>query len=256
MTIIQSIISGFVQGITEFLPVSSSGHLVIVHKLFGFTTSDILFDVILHLGTLLAVIIYFRIRIISIISKGDKKWIPFVLIGTIPAGIFYILAGDFIEGSFETINGVAVGLFITAIFLMAAQISLNNIAKIRTPVDGKRSVLIGIFQALALFPGISRSGATISSALVSGVEPEDAFDFSFILSIPIIFAGFIFKITDVENLSSISANWLQYLLGFITSAIVGLLCLPLLRNIIRNKKLYLFSIYCLIMGVGLIIWMK
>jgi len=245
-----------VQGLTEFLPVSSSGHLVLFQKIFGLKP-PILFDIFVHVGTLGAIIFYFKRElkklIIGILKKENKSLYFFLLIviGTIPAVIVGLLLEKRIEMIFDSFRLVGITLLITGILLL-----LTNIYKGRAKKDKvassnwKDALFVGIFQALAILPGISRSGATISAGLFRKFDRNLAFKFSFFLAIPAIMGALILQIPDLINYSSNSMN--QALIGMIIAGIVGVFALKILKKVLINSRLHVFAVYCLLLGAGVL----
>ncbi|MGN0176980.1 MAG: undecaprenyl-diphosphate phosphatase [Methanobrevibacter sp.] len=266
MDILQAIIIGIVQGLTEFLPVSSSAHLVFAHNLLN-VESSLAFDVLLHVGTLIAVLWFFRGDIIKMIrswllSIGDilqgrfkegfyndpyKRLAWYVILATIPVGIVGILFNDAVESFFEGALYVpAFFLFVTGTILYLSQrmnsgkINMNNISKFE-------SLIMGLGQACAILPGLSRSGTTIAAGLVMGLDKEFAAKFSFILSIPAICGAFVFKLGDLG--ASMSINFLPMFIGFIASIIAGYLAIKWMLDLIKNRSLDIFAYYCWLIGI-------
>ncbi len=270
MDILQAVIIGIVQGLTEFLPVSSSAHLVFAHRLLGVENS-LAFDVFLHLGTLIAVLWFFRWDIIKMLkswwlSIGDilqgrfkegfrqdpyKRLAWYVILATIPVGI----AGVFFEDSVDALFAGALYvpaffLFVTGTILYLSQrmtsgtINLNNIS-------AKESLFMGLGQACAILPGLSRSGTTIAAGLTAGLEKEFAAKFSFILSIPAILGAFVFKLKDIG--SAMDANFLPIFIGFIVSIIAGYMAIKWMLDLIQNRNLDIFSYYC--WAISIIVFM-
>ncbi|MFC1624535.1 undecaprenyl-diphosphate phosphatase [Candidatus Omnitrophota bacterium] len=239
MSVFEAIISGIVQGVTEFLPISSSGHLVILHKLLGLKAPQLVFDIFLHVGTLLAIFIVFWNDIVDIFTTKKKIGL-FILIGTLATAFFVLIFGKGIEGIFTNSKIVGAMLIITGIWLI-----FGNFVRFTTgPLTGFKAIFIGLAQGIATLPGISRSGATISTALFLGVDPTKAVKFSFLLSIPAIIGAFLFKIKGV-----VSAGFnINYLLGLIASCIVGILSLKLLLRVICGNRFHLFGFYCIALG--------
>jgi len=250
MSIIQAVIAGTVQGVTEFLPVSSSGHLVLLDRFFNIAEPDIFFDICLHLGTLLAVIAYFRKEILSMLRGENVVWILYLAVGTVPAVIAAIFFEDRIEAFFGDPQKVAYMLIVTALILFAGQLSLRKgIFAARKSFTWGNTIFVGIAQALALLPGISRSGATISAGLVSGMKREMAFTYSFLLSIPAVAGAALYKgVKNIEGAEKLMNQPAVYYVGTGAAFAVGLMCLPLLSKMIKGDKLYLFGVYCLIVG--------
>lgn len=240
MTFFEAIVSGIVQGVTEFFPVSSSGHLVILHRLIGLKEPQIVFDIFLHLGTLAAIFVVFRKDIIAMFTTNKKVGV-FVLLGTVTTVVFVLLFNNRIEAAFNSAGMVGAMLILTGAWLI-----VGSFFKVSAKgLSGPKSILIGLAQGIATIPGISRSGATISSGLFLGLEPDQAVRFSFLLSIPAIIGAFLFKLKDIAAVS-FSAN---HVAGFITSCIIGILALKLLLRIVYRKKLHFFGIYCVAAGI-------
>ena len=266
MDILQAIIIGIVQGLTEFLPVSSSAHLVFIQNLLG-VESSLAFDTFLHLGTLIAVVWFFRWDILKMLkswwlSIGDilqgrfrqgfyndpyKRLAWYVILATIPVGIVGVLFEDSVDALFAGALYVpAFFLFVTGTILYLSQrmtsgnININNISK-------KEALFMGLGQACAILPGLSRSGTTIAAGLTIGLEKEFAAKFSFILSIPAILGAFVLQAKDIG--SAMDANFLPVLLGFIASIIAGYMAIKWMLDLIQKRNLDIFSYYCWLMGI-------
>ena len=250
MTLVDAIILGLIQGITEFLPISSSGHLVIAQSLLGLKLPGNIIEVVTHLGTLFSVIIVFRKDIVKYFfdfkNPLTKKYILCLFIGTIPALIIGLSAKSFILLFFESIKMVSFSLIFTGVILFLSRKRNNKKSKI----NYKNSLLIGISQALAIIPGISRSGITISTGLLLGMNAKDAARFSFLLAIPAISgAGLITAIDMLDQPVLISFNIMFAALA--SSFVVGYLSLKWFLRILENGKLHFFGFYCI--AIGLII---
>lgn len=244
MTFLEVIISGVVQGLTEFLPVSSSGHLVILHKLFGLKEPQLAFDIFLHLGTLSAVFIMFWRDIINIFTV-NKRIGFFILVASVATGIFVFIFGKGAEAAF--VNGKLVG---TMLILTGVWLIIGSFIRFGTSgLTGFKSFLIGIAQGVASIPGISRSGATISTALFLGVEPRNAARFSFLLSIPAIIGAFLFKIRQ----GGFEGFGVNHIFGFFTSCIIGVFSLKLLLRSLESDRLHFFGFYCIAAGLATVI---
>lgn len=266
MTLLQSILLGIVQGLTEFLPVSSSGHLALVQHFFGFQGSeDLTFEIFLHLGTVLAVLIYFRKMIlelfISLFKWGDstenrphryhRNLIFYLIVATFATGVVYLIAGKWFESLEKYPVVVAAMLIITGIIIFISDYIKNgSIPAVSMGII--RSFVIGIAQGIAIIPGISRSGSTISASLFSGVRRKDAASFSFLLSIPAIMAANILKYKELTSLGS--KQLFIYLAGFIASFVVGYAVIALMISLIQRAKLKYFAIYCWVIGFASIIY--
>lgn len=259
MSFFESVILGLVQGLTEFLPVSSSGHLVIFESLLGIKTGDILFEVLVHFGTLIAVLIYFRKRFYKIIIslfnftmgktgfKDDPhlKFALFIVLGTIPAVIVGLLFKDFIEVAFESPRWASVMLLVTAAILFSTKWAPDK----SKGLGWKNSIIVGVAQALAIMPGISRSGSTISIGMHLGIDKSEAAEFSFMLSVPAIAGATLLEIP--QFLQSLSKPGLLpiYLTGALVSAVVGYISITYLLAIIKKGKFFYFGLYCAIVGI-------
>jgi undecaprenyl-diphosphatase len=255
MNIIQSTILGLIQGLTEFIPVSSSGHLVIVREIFGIEDLGIAFDAFLHLGTLLAVLIYFRKDFINIIKKKNIKFIKQVIIAIIPAGIIGLLFEDIISNFFRGILGVSILMITVGIIFIIAE-KYNKIQKNKKEIKDITSfdaLIIGLLQVLALLPGVSRSGITISAGMFRKIKRVEATRFSFIMSTVIILGasgkGAISLFTNTS-----STNELMVIMwgGFI-AFISGYLSIKFLINYLKKHKLYVFSVYLFTVGAILLL---
>lgn len=250
MTIIQAIISGLVQGLTEFLPVSSSGHLVILHRYFGFHQPQILFNICLHIGTLGTVIFVFWREIIDIKRwKSGLGWA--LIIGSIPTAIIGIWLGStFNSRLFGSVRFVGAMLLVTSFWLLLATIAEKKGKVKSTTLNRWQALIIGISQGIALIPGISRSGATISTALIMKCERKLAVYFSFILSVPATIGALFYQINSPLVMSSLSpSSVVNILMGSVVAFGVGFVALKILLKVIYKNKLYLFSIYCFLLGI-------
>lgn len=269
MNFIQAIILGIVQGLTEFLPISSSAHLVIVPFLFNWTLDPakaFVFDVLIQLGTLVAVIIYFWSDLVAIfgsVLRGIKEKAPFreadsrlgwyIVLGTIPAGLAGVLLKDTVEKAFGNPVITAILLLGTAILLILAEV-LAKKQKNLDQLTWKDSLLVGVFQALAIFPGISRSGATISGGLLKGFTREAAARFSFLLSIPIMLAAGLLSTVDLVKAEFFLDFLPTLLLGFVIAGVIGYLSIRWLLNYVKKNSFFGFAIYCwVISAVTLIV---
>jgi undecaprenyl-diphosphatase len=242
-----AILLGFVQGITEWLPISSSGHLVIVQQLLGIE-APFIFDVLLHFGSLLAIVAFFRKELWGMLQtvlrndfRAGGRIIVFALVGTIPVGVVGILAHDMIAGAFGNIHDVGVLMVLMGFILFNTRFVKG---------ERKMSLLdafwIGVAQATALAPGISRSGTTISMALMRQVRKEQAFVFSFMLSIPAILGANAYEL--YKGGFDLTALTPEMGLGVVIAAIVGYATLDMLRKFVLEGRLYKFAYYCWAVG--------
>ncbi len=250
MTFIEAIISGAVQGATEFLPVSSSGHLVLVHSFFGASqSSNLIFDVLLHIATLFAVLIYFRGAIAEILLKRKIKEIFLLAAATVPAVVAALLFKGRIEVFFASPRTVVGMLLVTGAVLLSTKAA----GRIKRPVLESpgifSSLFVGLAQAFALVPGISRSGMTISAGLFSGMDGKTAFRFSFLLSIPAILGAGLLELFTLEKETLMAVRWGYCGAGMAVAFLFGLASLSVLGRVINYKKLYIFGWYCIMVGL-------
>ena len=265
MNILQAIIIGLVQGLTEFLPVSSSAHLIFIQQALGLTNVPLAFDVLLHVGTLVAVFVYFFSDIIKMIKgffsslvdlkdgkfmseiKRDpyKKLAWLTIIATIPVGVVGILFNDIVEEMFAGLTIPAFLLLITGCLLYVSQ--RMNSGKIDVQnITIKESFLMGCGQAIAVLPGLSRSGTTIATGLFAGLDKEFAAKFSFILSIPAILGA---AVVQLKDLSGANIEVSACIAGFIVAVISGYLAISVLLKLVRERSLDIFAFYCWIVGI-------
>jgi len=250
MSVWVAIILGIVQGLTEFLPISSSGHLVLLEQIFGFTHNVILFDVILHLGTLCAVVFYYRKKIWELLKNPLSQKMQLLIFATFPTLMIVLFFKDFFVESF---NGetLAIGFMVTAIFLIIAEVVSKNYYQYKKNSFSK-AFIVGVFQGVAILPGISRSGSTITCAIVQGIKQDEAVEFSFLLSIPIIIASFVFKCFDL-NTEPITISSGCIILGFLFSAISGFFAIKLMNIIVKKAKYSYFAVYLILLSAFLIL---
>lgn len=270
MDTISSIILGIVQGLTEFLPISSSGHLVLFQNLLGFKEPELLLDCSLHLGTLLAVCIYLRSELKSILME-TKKWAMgffqicetkkslrenphvflalMVLLGTVPTALLGLFFRSAIENLFGSLSTVGVMLVFTGLILAITRLIPEEHGT-REEVAILVALAVGAAQGLALIPGISRSGATIVCALVCGLRRELAARFSFLLAIPAIMGATVVQL-NAEAVGRVGL--LSLTLGFVSAALVGLMALKILMGMVRKGKLFWFAPYCWALGLFILL---
>ncbi len=262
MELLKAGILGMVQGLTEFLPVSSSGHLVIGSELMHFREQGIVFDVFLHLGTLMAVFVVFRTELLAMVKapflyrhgQCDREvrdfflWDIYVVVATLPAVFVGLFLKDTFERFFNNIVLVYCMLTVTGLLMIGTKLlSARN-----EPLTWFRSLLVGCAQACAILPGLSRSGSTIFAGMALGVDREKIARFSFIMSIPAILGAAVLQLRDVLYNSPGGDAWLNILVGTVMAAISGYLAIQLLLGVIRKNKLQWFGYYCLLLaGAGL-----
>jgi len=245
------------QGITEFLPISSSGHLVLAQSLLKINTPGVRLEIVLHLGTLVSIFIYYRATILKLIRgalRGDRTcWLKtgYIVPSAIPAVFFYLLCHDKIDAFFE--DSRAVGGFL--IFTGAVLCALRWMACGEGEVTAARALLVGIAQALAVLPGISRSGMTISAARMAGIAPGKAAEFSFLMSTPLLLGAALVDFMGLTPSSGAHAlpPWLLLTAAGISAA-VGLVSLALLVHTLRGGRFWLFGLYCFAAGFATLLF--
>ena len=240
--LIKYVLIGFIQGLTEFLPISSSGHVVLFGSLFDLDNL-LLLSVVAHVGTLFAVIFCYRKRLIELVKKPFNKTNINLLIATIPTVVIVLLFNHFIEDNFST-NTLIWGFLLSAVLLIIADFKKDSYR----PVNKRSALYMGLAQGLAHLPGISRSGSTLVCGLLVGVEKNEALDFSFLMSIPIIIASAVYESIKLFTMQ-LTVNWLGIFIVMITSFIFGILSIKLMLKIVKKNKLYFFSIYLIVLSL-------
>ncbi|MBN2453390.1 MAG: undecaprenyl-diphosphate phosphatase [Candidatus Omnitrophica bacterium] len=245
MTLLQAVILGFVQGLTEFFPISSSGHLVIIQGLFGIKEPMLAFDIFLHAGSLVAVLIYFR-RDIWNLFTAQRMMLLYLAAASVPTAIIGLMLKDAVEELFTRPHITGYMFMITGVLLIGASLyTAFTRRRIQGRVGLANALITGTAQGLAIIPGISRSGATIASGIMSGIGREQAFRFSFLLSIPAIIGAIMIKAHNITD-GLLSANMPCFLLGAVTAMLTGLFSVSVLLKVVKSNKLYFFGIYCII----------
>ena len=242
------IVLGIVQGLTEFFPVSSSGHLVILQRLFGMNSDQLALSLVLHLGTTLALIIFFFKDIIR--ALGDKKTLFLIIIVTMITGVIGISGKDFFEKLFSSPRIVIVAWLFTGLLL----IFTKRLKEGQNNIPGTKDALVlGLAQGVAVVPGISRSGITISTLLFRGMDKNTSFRFSFLASIPAVLGAALLEVGDIV---ACRIEFDKLLAGFIFSFLAGILALWLFRIILNKAKLYYFGYYCIIIAIAALIFIR
>ncbi len=254
MTLSYAILFGIVQGFTEFLPISSSGHLVLLHNFFGFTESQMTFDIFLHLGTLLAVVIFFREEIAKIFSS-ERKMLLYLIMAMVPAALAGIFFHDSINILFTSPKIAGYLLIVNGLILFLASYAQSKNKDQRSDLSIKDAFLIGLSQVLGLLPGISRSGITISTGLFRQLNYKKVITFSFLLSVIAIASAVLFEIAtkatsvdclDIKNMTA----------GLLAAFISGIISIRFLIGTLRKKKFWVFGIYSVIVGITSVILLK
>ncbi|MFQ5400376.1 MAG: undecaprenyl-diphosphate phosphatase [Anaerolineae bacterium] len=260
MTLIDAIILGVIQGATEFLPISSSGHLVLLPTIFHMPLPDLALVGLVHVGSLMAVLIYFRRDLWQIISavlaglhRGQPLGTPearlgwLIVAGSIPAAVVGFLLQDQFDAIFGTPVAAAAFLLVTAALLVAGERLLSGYKAV-SGMNWTDALIVGLFQSLALLPGVSRSGSTIVGSLWRGLDRHAAARFSFLLGVPVIFGAGLLSVVDLLQAGALSNHWGVYAAAFTAAAVTGYLCITFLLNWLRQHTLYLFAAYCAAFG--------
>ena len=260
MSILEAVFLGIVQGLTEFLPVSSSGHLAIFEHLLHIDPGDLSFEVIVHVGTLLAVVIYFRQRLLAmgrslLVRKSDhsplatdRMTVLFLIIGSVPAA----LVGLFLK---TTVENIFASPLVAAMLLMVTGMLLLSIRLFKTgsrPLGAANSWWVGVAQAVAILPGISRSGSTIATGMMLGITPTVAAEFSFLLSIPAVFGAALLALPEAAAAGRFG---MVHVVGGIVAGIVGYWSLSIVFATIRHGRFGWFGAYCLVAGAAATMWL-
>lgn len=262
MEVVWALVLGVVQGFGEFLPISSSGHLRLIQDKFMLPeTFGLAFDVWLHIGTLLAVVMYFRLDLLHMASaiftrsperQDDRRLLFLIVVATIPTGLIGLLGGDWFENVPTLYIGIA--LVITAFLLSAADRLSSRSIDSAGRLGYAHAVLLGVAQGLAIMPGISRSGATMAAGLGLGLDREQAARFSFLMSIPVILLASFKEGYEVVVLNEPIPGTAALIVGFIASTLTGYIAIAGLMRFLKSNSFTVFAIYTAILGVAVIIW--
>lgn len=265
MTNIQAFILGLVQGLAEFLPISSSGHLAVLQSWFGIEEAPLLLDTLLHMGTLLAVLIVYWKRIWKMICHPIRSELKLLVLATLPTVAVTLLFKDWVDKVF---TGDYVGFcFIGTAFLLLLGELVNRFRpKTHKPVRWYDALIMGIFQSIAIAPGLSRSGSTITGGLISGVSRKRAANFSFLMSIPACCGSAVLGIKDIWDLAEASGTGfmaeaeelftqlgaMPVVIGIVTAAVTGLVAIKLMLKIVRGRGLSVFAAYTFVLGLVMV----
>jgi undecaprenyl-diphosphatase len=255
--LLAAILLGIIQGVTEWLPISSTGHLRLTEYYLDLKI-PILFDVILHIGTLAVILVFFRSdirRILSALGRLDFKseygqLIPLIVVATIPTALVGLVFGDLIESTFQTPVPIAAALILCGTLLYISKKAIEKTDRI----SYSTALLIGVAQAIAIIPGISRSGITIVAALLVGLKREKAFRFSFLIAVPAIIGALgltLYK--EHAALAESGFGWTEILVGVAAAMVIGYFALKLVQRTLQRKRFYLFALYCWLLGTILIL---
>lgn len=256
MSLIKAILLGVVQGLTEFLPVSSSGHLVICQRLFGLEGAGVTLEVLLHFGTLLAVFWVFRRDFLDLLKfprdTVQRRFLLLLLLGCIPTALVGYYLGDFIESVFHSLLLTGAALMVTGGILKLLTL-LPEGRKDVTAMQPVDALWIGLLQGIAVIPGISRSGSTITAALWRGLDRATAVRYSFMLAAPVIFGATLLEIKDMFAAGIEKTLLLDYAAGTVAACICGVLAIRLFVRLLQQQKFHYFAYYCWAVGAAVIV---
>ncbi|HNS52553.1 MAG TPA: undecaprenyl-diphosphatase UppP [Anaerolineae bacterium] len=264
MEMLRAILLGFIQGVTEFVPVSSSGHLVLVPWLLGWESPGLLFDTVVHWGTLIAVVAYFWrdwLRLATAWVRGLIRWdwrdadarlMWLLILGSVPAAVLGYLFDDFFEALFSEPLWASIFLLVTAVILILSE-RLGSRHRSLKEMRWVDAVVIGLAQTAAIAPGISRSGATIGAGQLLGLRREDAARFSFMLSTPVILGAGVFQLANAVQEKSITAGLPGLVAGSLVAGVAGYLSVRFMLRYLQGGRLYLFALYCIWVGTSCLV---
>ena len=265
MNIFQAFLLGIIQGLTEFIPVSSTAHLLIAQHFFNLPADDaaFAFNVLIQLGTLLALIVFFLKDLIILVrsffarpfSTEENKLALLIIIATIPALLAGVLLKNLVEGLFKNqLFEAAIRLFTAALLLFLAEWVGKRSRQLET-MTWLDALIVGVFQVLAIFPGASRSGTTISAGMLRGFDRPAAARFAFLMSVPVLLAAGAYEMKDVIKLPHLATFLPLLAVGFITAAIIGWISIRWLMNYLNKNSLYVFAAYCAVVGALCLIFL-
>jgi undecaprenyl-diphosphatase len=256
VNIFQAVLLGIVQGLTEFIPVSSSGHLVVMHDVFGVSAGGLIFDVALHIGTLLALILFFHKDILLLaralfVRSTETPLAKMLVLATVPAAVAGVYLQSAAETSFRSSRIVAVNLMVFGLVMLLAERYARRFKRTTTigKVTPQQALIMGMAQAFAIIPGVSRSGSTITSGLFAGLDRVSATRFSFLLAIPITFGAILKVLLSDAALSQIGAQTSIFVAGIVAAFLSGLFAIRFLLRYLANHSLAAFAYYRLALGV-------
>jgi undecaprenyl-diphosphatase len=267
MSVLEAVFLGVVQGLTEFLPVSSSGHLVLFRKILGISAPALFFDTLVHGGTLIAVFVVLRSDIWILLRRPLQPLTAWLILGTLPAVAAALVFKDAIEAAFESGAFLGPAFLTTSVFLALAEVLSKRAPRLRRggEMTWLDSLVIGIFQAIAIVPGLSRSGSTLSASLARGLDRDFAARFSFLLSIPAILGALVLQIRDLAGaagpeLSNLGVpglpmpetgriGALSLAAGTLSAAVVGFFAITAMLKLVRERSLWGFSVYTGLLGL-------
>ncbi len=250
---IEVLVLAVLQGVAEFLPISSSGHLVIAQNFLGIEGSGMRLDLMLHVGTLLSIVAFYRKTIARILVELDGRYVLKIILSAIPAVVVYFCFQDFIDGLFGNVRMTGALLMFTG----AVLIGTRYIPQGTREIGYGRAILMGLGQALAILPGVSRSGLTLACARAGKADAEKAAEFSFLMSAPLILGGMILDLARNGLPKADSAlGWTELLGGAVVAGVVGYFALVVLVKALKGRWFWVFGPYCVVAGLATLIWAK
>ncbi len=243
------VVLAFVQGLTEFLPVSSSGHLLLLSKLFGINNDFLLLSVILHVATLLSVLIVLKSEVKELIKHPFGDLSKKLILATIPTVVIVILFKSFFDNAFDG-KYLPFCFMLTSVLIVLSEFICKKKTNLTKTITSKDSIIMGIAQGIAVLPGISRSGATICTGLICGKNREEVAHFSFLMSIPIILASLVLEVYEYVKVGQVLIiSWYELLIGFIVAFITGLFAVKFMLKLIEKHSLMIFAVYLIIIAI-------
>ncbi len=264
MGLLQAAVLGAVQGFTEFLPISSDGHLWITYRLFG-ERPNLTFEVFLHVATLLVLVAYFWRDIGHLLAsllpshreqRAERRLVMLIAVGTVVTGAIAVFMGSVVEAANASATWVALGFWLTSVLMVAAELLMPHVKRVAETGDLAlwKAVPIGVLQAFAVLPGVSRSGSTISAGMYSGLNRSDAARFSFLLGIPIIALAAAKDVVDIATGHASLPGPGPSIVGFVTAAACGYLAIWGLLAFVKGHRLYWFAAYTGVVGTAILVW--
>lgn len=257
MTWWDGVVLGVIQGLTEFLPVSSSGHLVVAEQMLGVPRHGVVVEVTLHVATLVAVLVVYRARVWELLrgmsrrQGGAWRYVALLLVATIPAGVIGGLFDQWFERAFSSLGVVGVDFLLTGFILWSTRRAAGRAVAPEPTFKG--ATAIGFAQAFAILPGISRSGSTIATSLWVGLEPAEAAEFSFLMSVPVIAGAAVLKLPGLASAEA-TVGALPLALSFVTALVCGVIAIKVLVNLLVRGAFHRFAPYCWALGVATLLW--
>lgn len=243
------VVLAFVQGLTEFLPVSSSGHLLLLSKLFGINNDFLLLSVILHVATLLSVLIVLKSEVKELIKHPFGDLSKKLILATIPTVVIVILFKSFFDNAFDG-KYLPFCFMLTSVLIVLSEFICKKKTNLTKTITSKDSIIMGIAQGIAVLPGISRSGTTICTGLICGKNREEVAHFSFLMSIPIILASLVLEVYEYVKVGQVLIiSWYELLIGFIVAFITGLFAVKFMLKLIEKHSLMIFAVYLVIIAI-------